>query len=144
MQALRSIDDAYNRRFIDVADVVFFSGENLGDASPQAMIEALWRDADVNVAVCTLAERGAIVGDRATGSLVHEPAIALRPPRNVTGAGDSFAAAFLAACALGASPREATLQGQLVAGWRVGEEGSGHGLPPREMLAAELAKRRTR
>lgn len=142
VQAIRSLDDAYNRRFMEVADVVFFSGENLGDATPRAMIEAMWRDLDVAVAVCTLAERGAIVGDRATGLLEHEPAIALRAPRNVTGAGDAFAAGFLAAFAQGASPREATLHGQLVAGWRVGEEGAGHGLPPRDVLAAEYAARR--
>lgn len=142
VQALRSLDDAYNRRFLGVADVVFFSGENLGDASPHAMIEALWRDQDVAIAVCTLAERGAIVGERDTGLLVHEPAIAWRPPRNVTGAGDAFAAGFLAALARGESARAATLHGQLVAGWRVGEEGAGHGLPPVDMLAAEFTRRR--
>lgn len=141
VQAISKLDEPYNRRFLDVADIVFFSGENLKEP-PETVIERLWKQCDVRLAICTIAEKGALIGERAAGRIVHQPAAPLRTPRNVTGAGDSFAAGFLAAYARGFSPEDATLRGQLVAGYRIGEEGSGHGLPPPELLESEFAKRR--
>lgn len=141
VQAIRHVDEPYNRRFLDVADIVFFSGENL-EMSPHVAIEALWQDSDVRLAICTLAERGALLGERDSGEIIHQPAVPLRQARNVTGAGDAFAAGFLASYQAGLSPVDAMLRAQLVAGYRIGEEGSGHGLPPLAVLNAEFQKRR--
>lgn len=143
VQSIRSIDAAYDRRFLEVADIVFISGENLED-TPENTIRRLWKDYDVRLAVCTLAERGALLGDRSAGTIVHHPATPLRPVRNVTGAGDTFAAGFLAGMARGHSPTDCVLRGQLAAAWRLGEEGGGHGMPPPELLETEFASRRAR
>ena len=141
VQAIARLDEPYNRRFLDVADIVFFSGENLQDP-PERVIERMWAECDIRLAICTMAEKGALIGDRTTSKVVHQSAVPLRPVRNVTGAGDSFASGFLAAYARGYSPIESTLRGQLVAGYRIGEEGRGHGLPPLELLESEFEKRR--
>ncbi|MDX2175525.1 MAG: carbohydrate kinase family protein [Candidatus Sumerlaeia bacterium] len=141
VQAIGSLDEPYNTRFLHAADIVLFSGENLRvDAA--AAVRRLWDDFDVRLAVCTLGAEGALLGDRSERVVRHFPAVPLRAPRNVTGAGDAFAAGFLAALQGSHTPEEAVLRGQLVAGYRIGEEGDDHGLPPRELLEAEYARRR--
>jgi len=57
-------------------------------------------------AFVTLAERGVVVAT-ADGTVDHLPALPLRGPIDVVGAGDSVSANLLAALAAGATPREA-------------------------------------
>jgi len=142
VHAVRSFaGDDYNRRFLEVADVVFFSAENL-DRAPDDAIRELWREWDVSLAVCGMGERGAMAGDRATGEIVHLPATPLRPVLNATGAGDALAAGFLASWLASRPLADCLLRGQLFAGWKVGEAGAGRGFCPLETLETEFERRR--
>lgn len=139
VQALRTLNDPYNSRFLALADVVFFSGENL-EGEPHQVVEHLLQQHNAQLVICTRAEKGALLGERfPTLRIRHQPAPPLRGTlQNATGAGDALVAGTLAALINGASPWQALLQGQIVAGYRVTQPSNTHGIPSLEWLENEL------
>ncbi len=89
---------------------------------------ARWRAAGVGEVVVKLGEQGVLVDDGAAGVLV--PTVAVTP-RDTTGAGDSFNAAYLAARLAGATPIEAAKAGHRLAGAVVMHPGA---VIPREAM----------
>lgn len=103
-----------------------------GEGSPEALIGRL-RAAGVAEAVVKLAEPGAITvtPERAVAVPVTEHVT----PVDTTAAGDSFAAAYLAARLAGAAPEAAVLAGHRLAGIVVRHPGA---IIPREAMPANL------
>lgn len=123
VQAIRDpLADAYNRRFLEVAEIVFFSAENLAMAPADALRSVLG-SFPARIAVCGLGERGALMASRREGSeeidLRSEPAASGPPIENATGGGDALAAGFLSALSRGHAPEEALRQSQEFAGARL-------------------------
>lgn len=85
-----------------------------GDADPQDSIER-WHDAGARLVVVKMGEDGAVLSSAgAPPKLI--PCPARKAPRDTTGAGDSFNAAFLTALLRGAEPEAAVLAGHRLAG----------------------------
>ena len=103
-----------------------------GQATPEGLIARL-RAADVAEVVVKLAEPGCIVAPPGRETPVPPPAPV--KPVDTTGAGDSFAAAYLAARLGGASPEEAALAGHRLAGVVVQHPGA---IIPREAMPAGI------
>lgn len=101
-----------------------------GEATPEGLI-ARMRAAGVTEVVVKLAEPGCIVAPPGRETPVPPPAPV--KPVDTTGAGDSFAAAYLAARLGGASPEAAALAGHRLAGVVVQHPGA---IIPREAMPA--------
>jgi sugar/nucleoside kinase (ribokinase family) len=143
VQNLRQLDDAYNSRFLAVADWVFLSGEQV-EGSQKDFLEQLMARYAVSGVVMTVAENGAFLGTRkADGNLQvqHQKAILQGPVVNVTGAGDTLAAGFMAGMQQGLSPWESLLMGQVAAGFRITQPSSSDGTPDAVWLKEECKKR---
>ncbi|TPG52387.1 sugar kinase [Roseomonas nepalensis] len=103
-----------------------------GAATPEGLIARL-RAAGVGEVVVKLAEPGCIVAPAGRETPVPPPAPV--KPVDTTGAGDSFAAAYLAARLRGASPEAAALAGHRLAGVVVQHPGA---IIPREAMPAGI------
>ena len=108
-----------------VADLVLPTSEDddklFGKATP-AEHASRWRDSGTRCAVVKNGPEGAWVldGDRTE----HVPVAEIVAPRDTTGAGDSFNAAFLAAWLDGRSSREAAEQGNALAARVIRQRGA--------------------
>jgi 2-dehydro-3-deoxygluconokinase len=85
-----------------------------GDADPRDTV-ARWQAAGARLVVVKLGEEGALLAEVGTAPRLI-PCPARKAPRDTTGAGDSFNAAFLAALLVGAAPETAVLAGHRLAG----------------------------
>lgn len=111
---IRCLNDEYNRPFLELADIVFFSAENLAEP-PESVIRRLWETSSAVLAICGRGAEGVILGDRRTKTLLSQPAARMREPvRGTTGTGDRLAGIFLAHHLRGANP-EAALREALAA-----------------------------
>ncbi|MEQ8822168.1 MAG: carbohydrate kinase family protein [Sumerlaeia bacterium] len=117
------LGDAYNRRFLELADIVFFSGENLG-APPGDALAAVLANYPARLVICTAGARGVWAAERGAPAIVHQPAPEIDKTPNATGAGDAFAAGFLRAYrAGGMGLAESLAIGQRVAALRITTHG---------------------
>ncbi|MBI1290969.1 hypothetical protein GC173_06955 [bacterium] len=139
VHAISSLDDPYNSRFLQVADIVFFSAEKLA-VSLDDFVEELFRRYPARLVVVGLGAEGAFVRERG-GLPIRLPATPLRPIVSATGCGDAMAAAFLSCHLRGFPPEESLRRAQLFAGWKIGELGGSRGHLTRARLD-EIADQR--
>ena len=126
---------AYSEMF-SVADIVLASTEDMLPLYPGADDVGLLSRIVAPEVVLKLNEPACIV--RADGAeRIVKAAPLTRPVVDTTAAGDSFAAAYLAARHRGASPREAAEAGHRLAGVVVGYPGA---IIPREVMPADVLK----
>lgn len=114
--------DAYNDRFLALADTVFFSAENLQVPVEEA-IALLFDRFPIQRFIVTQGAGGVLFAERGAAPL-HQPAPELpaERPANVTGAGDAFAAGTLAALRRGSALPDAVEIGQAMGRrWILGE-----------------------
>jgi ribokinase len=138
VQDISQLDDAYNRRFLEVADLVFFSAENLED-DPQDFIRQLQLAVKPDSIICTMAGEGVLFSEVGSGAITHQPVPKLNGPIvNVTGAGDTFVAGVLSGLVQKMPLETAVMQGQLVAGYKIRQSDEGHRLPSRDWLNDQL------
>ncbi|MBE1535874.1 carbohydrate kinase family protein [Actinomadura algeriensis] len=122
-------DDAYDRPWLERAEIVFCSHERVGD--PRAWVAAvLGRYPRCRMVGVGMGARGALLGLRG-GALVTVDAVTPRPPVNTSGAGDSLFATFLHVLLRTGDPVEALRCGVVQAGWKIG-----HRVPAGASLAA--------
>jgi 2-dehydro-3-deoxygluconokinase len=99
----------------------------LGTAETPEDIAAYWRERGTREVLVKLGAAGCLLPN---GEIMPPPASLT--PLDTSGAGDAFDAGYLAARLRAASPIEAALQGQKLAGWTVMRQGA---IPPRDHAA---------
>ena len=126
VHALSSLDDEYNREFIQAADILFMSHENL-PTSPEDFAHEVVRRFATPILVIGLGSQGALLYVERKGLLERFPAVATRPIVNTIGAGDALFSAFLHAYLQAGDPRAALRRAMLFASWKIGENGAANG-----------------
>ncbi|MQY06559.1 carbohydrate kinase family protein [Actinomadura macrotermitis] len=128
-------DDAYNRPWLEAADIVFCSHERLAD--PRAWVAGLFaRYPRCRLAGVGLGARGAMLGLR-DGRLVTVAAVTPGAVVNTAGAGDTLFATFLSELLRTGDAPAALRAGVVQAGWKIT-----HRVPAAASLSrAELAER---
>jgi len=126
VHAIRDLEDAYNRDFIQYADILFCSHENLAFA-PQELIRQLWSRFQTPLCVIGLGAEGALLGIRQQQKLEHFPIVSTRPIVNTIGAGDALFSAFLDGFLQGLSPQKSLERAMLFASYKIGARGAAEG-----------------
>lgn len=126
VHVLADFDDAYNRDWLDAADILFLSHEKL-PCSPLQAVAELRRRYHNDIIVIGLGAEGALLAEHGHAPL-HLPARPQRPVVNTIGAGDALFSAFLDQyLRLGSAPA-ALARAQAYAGWKIGSNGATEGL----------------
>ncbi|MER8047773.1 adenosine kinase [Streptomyces sp. NPDC094032] len=132
---------AYHEPFAYEADVVFLSTVALAD--PEHTLRAIAARGRASVVVATAGAAGAYLLTGPADELVHVPAVT--PPAPVVdsnGAGDAFAAGFLAAWLSGAPVRECALHGSVAGAYACTVPATRTDAIGRDALRAEVARLR--
>lgn len=116
---IADVDDAYNRPWLEAADIVFCSHERLPCPPAEWVGRIFARFPGCTVAGIGCGGDGCVLG-LADGRLVRIAAIAPRGVVNTTGAGDTLFASFLHAWLATGNAVRAIERGVLHAGWKVG------------------------
>ncbi|MEV7278893.1 PfkB family carbohydrate kinase [Streptomyces sp. NPDC093111] len=130
---------AYHEAFAYEADVVFLSAVALDD--PERTMRAIAAHGRASVVVATAGAAGAYLLDGTDAPLVHVPAVT--PPAPVVdsnGAGDAFAAGFLAAWLAGAPVRTCALHGSVAGAYACTVPATRADAIGRDALRAEVAR----
>ncbi len=126
VHVLSSIDDDYNRDFMENADILFLSDEAL-PCEPQIFLRMLHERYHNRVIVLGMGGKGAMLLDGESGKLFHLSACQNIKVVNTVGAGDALFAAFLHFTAQGLSPIDALMRAQVFAGVKIGTDGASNG-----------------
>ncbi|MDG4796290.1 carbohydrate kinase family protein [Micromonospora sp. WMMD1082] len=139
VNVIADINEVYHQPWLDVADIIFCSGERLPCPAPTWIAQVLTRHPGAAMAAVGCGPRGSVLGLR-DGRLVTAAAVAPLGVRNTSSAGDSLFAAFLHSWLATGNPVEALSDAVVFAGWRVG-----HRQPTSVLLSGrELAQLRLR
>lgn len=139
VNVIADLDDGFYQPWLDVADIIFCSHENLPCPPPMWIARIMARYPGVAIAAVGCGANGTVLGLR-DGRLASARAVAPIGVRNTSSAGDSLFAAFLHGWLATGSPVEALSGAVLYAGWRIG-----HRNPSDVVLSeAELAGLRLR
>ena len=93
VHVLRDIYDPFNRDFMQNADILFLSDEDL-PTSPREFITSLKNTYPAKIIVIGLGSDGAIMYERATDKITAVPAVNIGGVVNTVGAGDALFTAF--------------------------------------------------
>ena len=136
VHAIHSLADAYNQDFMQAADVLFMSHENI-ELPPHDWIQALWEKFNTPLVVVGLGAQGALLGIRAGQGIHHVPAVQTRPIVNSIGAGDALFSAFLHSHASGCDPLTALRKAVVFASYKIGVASAANGF----LSATELEQK---
>ncbi len=126
VHALSSLDDAYNRDFLEAADLVFLSDESL-PCSPEEFAREVVRRFSPRVLVIGRGARGVFLSVPDHGFSGNFPAVRTRPVVNTIGAGDALFTAFLHEYVKNQDPFAAIRKAIVFASYKVGVAGAAEG-----------------
>lgn len=125
--------DAYNREFMECAELLFLSDEGIG-ADYVPFLHELAARYPCRVVVLGRGAHGAAMYLRDTDEIIEMPVVNVGKPLNTVGAGDALFSAFLQAYAHGCPPRNALHRAQVFAAHKITANGASNGF----LTAAEL------
>ena len=119
VHAISTVEDEYNRDFMQAANILFLSDEKLS-VSPEETIQQIWKRYPAEVIGIGLGADGVLLGLRKEHAIERIPAVHIRPVRNTIGAGDALFSSFLHSFNLGIAPYEAMRKAVVFASYKIG------------------------
>lgn len=126
VHVLSNIHDDYNRAFMECADILFLSDENVG-GQYQDFLRQLAHTYGNQIIVMGRGSRGAAMYLRENDQMLELPAASVGPVVNTVGAGDALFSAFLHYYAKGCDPVDALRRAQLFAAHKITVSGASKG-----------------
>ena len=126
VHVLSDIYDEYNREFMEYADILFLSDENIGD-DYQAFLWELAHTYGCRIIVLGRGAKGAAIYLRETDQIMEMLAVNAGKVVNTVGAGDALFSAFLHFYAKGYDAMEALYRAQIFAAHKITISGAAKG-----------------
>lgn len=130
-----SLDDSYNRDFMEKADILFFSNEGIIGREGDFMKEVYERYHNA-VIVCGCGKEGALLYIGKENRFHFEKAVAPRGVSSTVGAGDALFSAFIHFYNKGEKPETCLHKAVLFAGVKISEVGGSNGFVSEQELAS--------
>ncbi len=127
------VDDEYNKEFMEKADVLFLSHENIGDDYEFVMREIAKKYGN-EIVVMGLAEKGAAMYVKADDAFVPYRTVKTRKIVSTMGAGDSMFSAFVHFYTKTQNPYYAIKAAILFASYKIGSASASKGFLTEEQL----------
>ena len=137
VHVLGNVYDAYNREFMENADILFLSDESVG-ADWQGFLYRLAETYPCRIIVLGRGSKGAAMYLRETGRITEMPAANIGRVVNTVGAGDALFSGFLHGYAKGYSPEDALWRAQVFAAHKITVSGASNGFVTEETVERSL------
>lgn len=137
VHVLTDIHDAFNREFMQAADILFLSDEGVGDGYREFM-QALAGTYPCRILVMGRGSKGAAIYRRESGDILDFPAAHAGTVVNTVGAGDALFSAFLHFTARGFDPLRALQAAQVFAAHKITVSGASVGFPSEAQVLAAM------
>ncbi len=137
VHVLESVEDDYNRDFMENADILFLSDERL-PCPAEEFIRRLNDRYHNRIIVIGMGAKGAMLSERDTGKVYRLSACRNIRVVNTVGAGDALFAAFLHFTAKRMDPVEALKRAQVFAAVKIGTDGASKGFCSENEIEARL------
>ena len=138
VHVLSNVYDDYNREFMELADILFLSDEQVGE-DYRGFLLHLAATYPSKVIVLGRGSRGAAMYLREGDRIVEMPAVTVGPVVNTVGAGDALFSAFLHYFTKGFSPEDALCRAQVFAACKITVSGASQGFVTEETIENHLA-----
>jgi acarbose 7IV-phosphotransferase len=126
VHTISSLDDAYNRDFMETAQILFMSDEWLPDA-PEEWVRRILNRYPAEIIVIGLGQKGALMAVREDNFIERFPAVQTRPIINTIGAGDAMFSAFLHSYIETGNPYQAIQKALVFASYKIGARSAAEG-----------------
>jgi ribokinase len=138
LHTLGSLDDGYNRDWLEAATILFQSHEGFAEP-PHERAAAILARFPARIVVIGMGGQGSLLAERDRPAR-YIPAAQIRPVVNTIGAGDAFFAAFVHFYVALGDPLAAIERASLFAAYKVGAVGGAEGLLSQADFAELWAK----
>ncbi len=134
VHVLSDIYDEYNREFMEYADILFLSDENIGD-DYGSFLWQLAHTYDCQIIVLGRGSKGATIYQRQTDQITEMPAVSVGKVINTVGAGDALFSAFLHFYTKGYEVMDALYRAQVFAAHKITVNGASNGFVTEEAIS---------
>lgn len=127
VHVLSDINDSYNKEFMENADILFLSDEQINEDHEKFIYKLKDKYKNIDIIVLGRGSKGAMMYVRKENSVTTVPAVNLGKVVNTVGAGDALFSAFINYFSKGYSPIEALDRAQIFASFKIGFNGASEG-----------------
>ena len=133
VHVLGDINDEYNRDFMQYANILFLSDENIkGDY--REFIMTLENTYGNDIIILGRGDKGALMYVKSEARFYELPAVAVGNVVNTVGAGDALCSSFVHYYAKGLKEDEALMRAQIFASYKIGFDGASVGFATEEKV----------
>lgn len=125
VHVISSLDDEYNKDFMQYADILFMSNENLGDV--KLFVKETEKRFGNSIIVVGMGSQGSMLYTKSTDTFTEIPAYRIRRPVNTVGAGDALLSAFTHFYINGYSPKDSLRLASIFASYKIGDRSASAG-----------------
>lgn len=133
VHVLSDIEDEYNRDFIENADILFLSNENIIGREEEFLRKLADRYKN-EIIVIGLGDKGAVMYVRMDDRIHYCKSVKIREVVNTVGAGDSLFSSFVHFYTKGVDPYLSLYYATVFASYKIGENGAAKGFLSEEAL----------
>ena len=133
VHVLSNIEDEYNRDFMENADILFLSDEQI-PCEDKKFIMQLKDKFNAKIIVMGKGKNGAMMYVREEDKLYRIDAVDTRKVVNTVGAGDALFSSFIHYYTKGNTPIEALKRAEIFASYKIGEDGAANGFTTEENI----------
>lgn len=133
VHTIADLEDEYNQDFMQAADILFMSNENLPEPPEKWIKKVLYRYNN-EIIVIGLGKEGALMSVASDRRIEHIPAINIRYVKNTIGAGDALFSAFIHFYQKTKNPYDAIEKATRFASYKIGETGAAEGFLTEDAL----------
>lgn len=133
VHVISSLDDEYNRDFMQYADILFMSNENLGNA--KSFVKETAKRFGNSIIVVGMGSQGSLLYTKSDDTFTELPIYKTRKAVNTIGAGDALLSAFTHFYTNGCSPKDSLKLASIFASYKIGDKSASSGfLTEQELL----------
>lgn len=133
VHVLSDVHDEYNRDFMQYADLLFLSDENINTDYREFLMD-IENNYQNEIIVLGMGAKGALMYVKDEQKFYELEAVSSLKVVNTVGAGDALFSSFLHYYAKGMSPLECLKKAQLFAAYKIGFDGASNGFASEEIM----------